>query len=104
MQTIQTTLESQKQQALQDIEHCFQDLASAQDVSPARKFRLEGRLQVLLAVGVIDILEIQQYCCAQQQAYHLPESETEYWAWATSQAGTIRLPFYMQPAPVYPSK
>ena len=104
MQTPQTLLQLQKEQALREIESCFRDLALARDVSPARKFRLEGRLQVLVAVGVMNIQEIQQCCSTHQYDNDLPVSDADYWAWATSQAGTVRLPIYMQPAPVYPSK
>ena len=101
---IQLALVEQQTNLLADIAQCYQDLSEGLDVSPARKFRLEGRLQVLLSLGVLSLKDLRDFCDNQQRNFNLLVSDDLYWQWACENETLVKLPFYMHEAPVYPSK
>ena len=90
---------------LKDVKQFYKRLGSGLDASPARVYRLEGKLSLLLQGGYLEFKFIRDLVDQQLQNWEL-ELKSDYlvqhWQWC-EESKTLRLPIKQGDAPVYPS-
>lgn len=93
-----------KNQAQQQLESLVRDLYQALsdglDVSPARRLRLEGRIELMLELQLIEQRWLEQTITVLYQQYFGRALAQGYWQWLADEQ-MFCLPFKMQDAPVY---
>jgi hypothetical protein len=88
---------------LQQIDELYVRLEKGLDVAPAARYRLEGQAELLLTMGAVKRVFLQDYCATAYMRRCKKSVSPVFWRWAEKQ-GRFILPFAMQEAPVYPTK
>lgn len=87
------------EQVCNEIQGLYQQLAQGLDVSPARRYRLEGKIELLLQQQVISWQALQKRVDDYCQTFLQARVEATFWQWCLEQQ-QFRLPIKMSTAPV----
>jgi hypothetical protein len=87
------------EQVCNEIQGLYQQLAQGLDVSPARRYRLEGKIELLLQQQVISWQALQKQVDDYYQTFLQANVEATFWQWCLEQQ-QFRLPTKMPIAPV----
>ena len=92
--------ETAEQQLTEQLGSLYQQLSDGLDVSPARRLRLEGRLELMLEMQLLEQDQLETIVTRLYQQYFNQALPDNYWQWLANEK-TLCLPFKMQDAPVY---
>lgn len=96
----ENTLQALKPQLLGELSELFERLGKGLDVSPSKRYKLEGQLELLLQLNLLDENELQTFCEKQLKAHKLSLPPEGFWQWAQEQ-GRFFIPAPMVEAPVF---
>ena len=96
------TAEQARHLITEEIDGLYRHLESGNDVSPGRRFRLEGKIELLLGLGILDKAWLTGFIEMSYEKYFRQPLDPLYWQWQ-SESAVFCLPLKMQDAPVYKS-
>ncbi len=101
----EVSLQQLSRATVKSIDDLYLSLSLGLDASPARLYRLEGKLELLIEAQILSHQEVVD-CIQSSIAKHAIELSQDYlsnhWKWCL-QSSYIRLPIKQSDAPVYES-
>ena len=94
------TMDDAKRWILEDIQCLYEALHRGHDVSPGKRLKLEGKVELFLSLELIDWFWLQKEINEAYEHYLGQPVAEGYWQWLMEE-NLFCLPVKMQDAPVY---